>query len=100
MPLVKVTLFVELADLRRAFGYPVPSGRRQHILKRDKVHVVRAKNPFKAGTKQHQWGEAVLKSDGKTVAACRKAGASRWAVREMVKRKVIRIDRSGRAGQP
>ena len=114
MPLVKIELFVNLDDLRRALYVaratqvspaviiPDKGKRKQHILKHDKVHVLPgAKNPFKPGTIQHREGERVLKNGGKTVAACRrgKDGASRWVLRELVKRNVIKIDHA-RAGRP
>jgi hypothetical protein len=49
-----------------------------------------AKNPF-TGEVQVKHANAVLKCNGKTVEAAKKAGADSWTIRELVKRKVIAV---------
>lgn len=54
-----------------------------------RITVLSKKNPFKEGTIQYDKGQKVLAS--KTVADAKKKGVDAWAVREMVKRKVIAV---------
>lgn len=49
-----------------------------------------AKIPF-TGEVQVKNATAVLKCNGKTVEAAKKAGADSWTIRELVKRKVITV---------
>lgn len=54
------------------------------------IKVLSRKIPF-TGPVQVKHAEAVLKCNGKTVEAAKKAGADSWTVRELVKRKVISV---------
>jgi hypothetical protein len=56
-----------------------------------KLVVIKKENPFTEGTVQARHAAAVLGANGKTVADAKKKGADSWTVREMVKRKLVRV---------
>lgn len=56
-----------------------------------KIVVVKNENPFTEGTKQFKRAAAVLSAKGKTVADAKKRGADTWTVRELVRRKVVKV---------
>jgi hypothetical protein len=56
-----------------------------------KLVVVKKENPFTEGTVQAKHAAAVLSSNGKTVADAKKKGADSWTVRELVNRKIVRV---------
>lgn len=61
------------------------------ILNDMKLVVVKKENPFAEGTVQAKHAAAVLAANGKTVADAKKKGADSWTVRELVKRKLIKV---------
>ena len=62
-----------------------------------KLKVVKKENPFTDGTVQAKHANAVLASNGKTVADAKKKGADSWTVRELVRLKVVQVQKSAAA---
>jgi hypothetical protein len=56
-----------------------------------KVIVLKKENPFAEGTVQAKHAAAVLGSNGATVAAAKKKGADSWTIRQLVERKIVRV---------
>jgi hypothetical protein len=58
------------------------------------IRVIKRENPFADGTVQAEHASAVLLAHGKTVADAKKKGADAWTVRQLVARKVVRVQRA------
>lgn len=59
-----------------------------------KLKVVKKENPFSEGTVQAKHAAAVLAANGLTVAAAKKKGADGWTVRELVKRRIVQVQKN------
>ena len=57
------------------------------------ITVVKKENPFTAAV-QAKLAAAVLGSNGKTVEAAKAKGANSWVVRQLVDRKIVRVEPS------
>jgi hypothetical protein len=67
------------------------TAKQTHITQDMKIAILKKENPFTEGTKQHKRAAAVLACSGKTVQDARKRGADAWTVREMVRRKFVKV---------
>ncbi len=77
----------------KAATAPAPAAKAvRHPITNDlTITVLKKEIPFTEGTKQHKRASAVLACKGKTVAEAKKRGADTWTVRELARRKVIRV---------
>lgn len=78
---------------RRSVSKAAAKAARTLILDTHTIRVISKKNPF-TGPVQVKHADAVLKSNGKTVEQAKKAGSDSWTIRELVKRKIISVQKA------
>lgn len=56
-----------------------------------KIVVLKRDNPFSEGTERFKRARAILTSNGRPYADARKKGADSWTLRQLQKKKLVRV---------